>query len=275
MLHWVNAMNIFSPIGLFYRLSGGFTKKIFLEYIIFLFFLFIFIYMFLYMSNIFKNNSQKFEKKYLLLYLWIVIPIVLVAIIENFHMNMFVIRYFFVVLPAFVILMSAGIVVIFENLYTQKIVVLFLIASFSTMSLLSHSISQKPKESSILWTQRISYIEKEKGKDDAVLFLAPRDILDFYYYMSKKDMNDSFQYAYSGFKFDSPYQKPPQSKDLDIVSEKYDTLWFFPRNKRLEYKKFNDMALKFLKSKYRKIIYLKNIDTYYFSKKHENSYPGI
>jgi hypothetical protein len=188
---------------------------------------------------------------------------------------MFVMRYFFVALPAFVILISAGIVVIFKNSYAQKFVVLFLIVSFATMSLLPHLISSETKESSILWSQRITYIKHEKGKNDAVLFLAPRDILDFHYYISKNDINDSFQYAYSGFKYDSPYQKPPQSKDLDIVSEKYDTLWFFPRSNRLEYKTFNEMALNFLKSKYRKIIYLKNIDTYYFSKKHENSYPGF
>jgi hypothetical protein len=273
MLHWVNAMNIFSPIGLFFRLSGGFTKKILLEYIIFLFFIFIFIYMFLYMTNIFKNKSQKFEKKYLFLYLWILIPIVFVTIIDYLFMHMFVMRYFFVILPAFIILISAGIVIIFENSYIQKCVVILLVASFITMSLASHLVSPERKKSSILWSQRIAYIDKKKEKNDAVLFLAQRDIIDFYYYMTKNSSNHSFQFAYSGFKFDSPYQKPPQSKDLDIVSEKYGVLWFFPRNKSLKYKKSNDMTLKFLKSKYRKMIYLKNIDTYYFSKRHENSYP--
>lgn len=272
MLHWVGPMGLFSPVYLFFRLSGGFTKPVAVEYILFVFFVFIFIYMFLYMANIFRNASNKFKKEYLLLYSWVVVPIICVMIIDRIVMHMFVIRYFFVLLPGFLLLMSAGIVVLFEDAWTRKSIVCLIAGSFAIFSVATHCLPYTPQHASTVWTQRISCIEQNKSKDDAVLFLAPRDLLGFHYYLNKNHIRDSFHYAYSGFKYDSPYQHPPNPADIDIVSQKYDTIWFIPRTKTVKYEQSNATALKVLKKKYNKMIYFENIDVYLFSRIHEIKY---
>lgn len=268
MTHWVKQMDWISIPGLFFRLSGGFTRVFFVEYVVFIFLIIIFLLFFkLIFYNIKKKKKIYFINEYIFMTLWIAFPIVAVSLIEVTHRHMFVIRYFFIILPAFIILLSACIVLIFKSNFLQESIISIIACCFITIPLYAHFVPEiKITKQYTPWSVKVSYFSKNAIDGDAVFFSPPRDIIPFYYHLNKIHLLKNIHYAYRNFKDAKPYLKTPQKEDISLISDNYDRIWLFSRIRSKKYFYMNNQIIDEMKIYYEDISFFKHINVYLFSK---------
>lgn len=118
---------------------------------------------------IFSSIFSSLRRKHLLLWLWLIVPIVL-GFLASFIFPVFSYFRYVYILPAFYILVALG----------NKKLLIYLILIFNFVSLLTYYTDEKQQREQ--WRQAVNYIESQEPEGVAVLFEFPEPFAPYRWY---------------------------------------------------------------------------------------------
>jgi len=160
-------------------------------------------------------RSLKFINKYLILFLWLIIPIVF-SFMASFFFPAFTYFRLFYIVPSFYLLTGAGILSI-KNMKFRNLAVVFIL-SLNVLSWIYYVTNPTQQRES--WKGAVEYIEKRIRANEVVLFSFPEPFAPYRWYERMPDLSFGATDSISANKNET------QLKTINLISDKTGIYYF-------------------------------------------------